>query len=213
MIASLSGSARASRIVSDRGGLSRSRAPSRLSEPRIMNVRGPPASARVELGDLDVGAAGPRIGSRMSSTSRSTAVATAAPVSTMISSARQQGAQRQPRPTRGGRSPRLHAAPPSTARSGRRVLGQRGGDGAREVDEQLAVAGERADRDPLLGTVVAGAGGPELDRRDAGAQERHGVRRAVAADRHRLAVASAARRPRTARARTGSSATRARAGR
>src|SRR5439155_6512840 len=65
----------------------------------------------------------------------------------------------------------------------------RGSDGqsARELDEDLPVALQRVDLDVLLGSVMARAGRPELDRRDAAVEEEDGVRGAVPADRRRLA--------------------------
>src|SRR4051794_26323286 len=56
-------------------------------------------------------------------------------------------------------------------------------DRVHEVDQRLPVALERLDRDPLVGAVVAGAGGPELDARRARLEEADDVRGAVAADR------------------------------
>src|SRR5205823_4152072 len=58
---------------------------------------------------------------------------------------------------------------------------------ADEVAEPPAVARERGQRDPFLRTVVAGADRPELDCRDSGLDERHGVGGSVAADAHDLA--------------------------
>src|SRR6476659_38251 len=52
--------------------------------------------------------------------------------------------------------------------------------------ERLPVGVQRRHGDPLLGTVVAGTDGPELDRRHAHPQERDRVRGSVAADAHRL---------------------------
>src|SRR5436305_6295737 len=58
-------------------------------------------------------------------------------------------------------------------------LGQRG----HELDQGLAVVGERLDRNPLLGPVMAAAHRPELHRRHAGVQEADRVGCAVAAHR------------------------------
>ena len=208
-IESLSGSARASRIVSDRGGLLGVDALALVGPEHHERAR----AARVgdvELGHVDVRAAGladrledvlhlaqhrGRDGGRGQHHHQH---------------AREQRAQRHlhahaRRPV----TRRFHATPPSTARSGGAPPPSRM---RARLHQQLAVARERPDRDPLLRPVVAGARGPELDGRDAGAQERHCVGRAVTADRHR-APPSPARRSRTARARTGSSARRARAGR
>src|SRR3954469_25534481 len=60
-----------------------------------------------------------------------------------------------------------------------------------EVDERLAVLGQRGDRDPLLRAVVTAAAWAELDPRHAGVEEADDVRGAVAADRDRLAAAGA----------------------
>ena len=137
-----------------------------------------------------------------SSTVAETAPAVARQISTPASSAR----RTSPRPTRGGgassslRQHRVrrvaHASPPSTTLS---ALGlpERGRQAEHEVPQRLAVARERGDRHPLLRPVVAGAGGAELDRRDAGAEERDRVGGAVAADAHRLALRRAARPRRT----------------
>src|SRR5437899_2581988 len=44
-----------------------------------------------------------------------------------------------------------------------------------EIAERAAVVRQRRQRDPLVGAMVAAARGPELDRRDAGLEERDGV--------------------------------------
>ena len=73
----------------------------------------------------------------------------------------------------------------------------------RKPDQDAPVGGERGDLDVLVGPVVAGAGGAELDAGDAALQEQHGVGGAVAADPERLAR-------RGARARRGAAASRGR---
>jgi hypothetical protein len=86
-------------MVSERGGLSRS-TPCRLSDPRIRNVRAPPASARSSSGISIV--ARPWSGATMSSTSRITATATAVAVRHTISSEASAPRSTILRPTRGG---------------------------------------------------------------------------------------------------------------
>src|ERR1044072_5596143 len=63
--AEASASARASRIVSDRGGLLRA-APMRLSEPSTMNVRGPPGGGVSSSGMRMSARPGLRVGARVS---------------------------------------------------------------------------------------------------------------------------------------------------
>ena len=77
---------------------------------------------------------------------------------------------------RSSRVPRARACPsdlnprPPRARRGDRRRG-RSGSVTDEVHDRVAIAGERRDRHPLVGAVVAVAERPELDRRNAGAQE------------------------------------------
>src|SRR5205814_8550608 len=59
---------------------------------------------------------------------------------------------------------------------------------ADEVAQRTAVARQRRNRDPLLGSVMARAGGPELDRGYARGHERRHVGCAVAPDAQRLAL-------------------------
>ena len=99
------------------------------------------------------------------------------------------------RPARRGR-PRVRRLRQAARRGPTRVRPSR----LDEVDERLAVALERVDRDPLLGAVVAAARRAELDRGDAGLEERDGVGRAVAA--HGDAVDEPVLRPASASMRT-----------
>ena len=89
------------------------------------------------------------------------------PSPTARSSARRRSARAGARRARAAAdgSARFTPGPPSTARSspcaGREALGH----AAREVHQRAPVAGQRVDRDPLVGAVMAAAGGAELDRR------------------------------------------------
>src|SRR6185312_13295037 len=65
----------------------------------------------------------------------------------------------------------------------------RGRHRPRKLDEDAPVGGERGDLDVFVGAVVAAAGRPEFDARDAPLEEEHGVGRAVAADTDRAALA------------------------
>ena len=144
--------------------------------------------------------------STTSSISSSTADATAVADSEIVRIPAISARIRTPRPglRRPVRDP--HARPPSTARSSVPVSENRSGTLAREVDQRAPVAGQRVDRDPLVGAVMAAAGRAELDRRHARLQERDGVRGAVAPDAHRLAVGQPRRGLRERDAHTGSSA-------
>ena len=164
-------------------------------------MRGSPASARVTSGmSIAVRPSGPTNSSTTSSISSSTAEATAVADSEIVRIAAISARSSTPRPGC-GTPVALHARPPSTRSLSVEALGH----AAREVHQRAPVDGQRLDRDPLVGAVVAAAGRAELDRGDAGLQERDRVGGAVAADAHRLAVGQRAWRRCRAPARTGSS--------
>ena len=176
-----------------------------------MNVRGPPASALSSSG-ISIWPRGPRgtrrdlldlaQDSRGRRRSRSAAQRPRTPASARLH-------HPEPQPGRAlARWRSRQAALDGAQRGG--TVGEPRGQPAGRSPRALPVARQRADRDPLLGPVVAGAGGAELDGRDAGlgGTRRHPRRRRgpPTATRRR----PAGRRSRSARARTGSSATRGR---
>src|SRR3954471_18124701 len=193
-VAFLLGSSRTTMIVSERGGIVPS--PKRRSDPRTRIVCGLPGSTLSSSFSMSgIGIEASWKTWMVLSTWSSTALATAVADSRTMRTAPTTNFFAIARASRGGPSglmSRLHPSPVDRARrlavlagGGRREPGGRAGD---EVAEGAAVAVQGVDRHPFRGAVVAAADGPELDRRDAGLEERDRVRGAVAADREGLAL-------------------------
>src|SRR3954451_14480425 len=206
-VASFDGSSRTSIIVSERAGLSCLMSTKRRSEPRTRIVCGLPGGTSSGA-PFSPGMTWPALSSRMtltrSLTSSRPAEATVPAVSRVMRTPAIAKRLYMPKATRGGFS-----SGNELMRPGRRV-GQRAGglrqaavDGAQrrlllalephrkvfdEVAQSPAIEPQRGDRHPLVRAVVPAADRPELDRGDAGLDERDRVGGAVAADRQRVAL-------------------------